>query len=135
MKLYCDGGCEGNNQRDVSKRLMRVVVTDEEGVVLVEKSLKLGTNNLAELWAIVEAILFVRDCDLPGHKEADIYLDSQTAIAWSGGRVSNKVKNYSAVMDLLSAMRALQKRVELKFTWIPRNQNKAGHYIEEKYGM
>jgi ribonuclease HI len=133
MKLYCDGACKGNNRLDVAKRVMRIVVTDEDGVVLVERSLKRGTNNLAELWAIVEAMLFVRDCELPGPKEADVCLDSQTAIAWANGRVSKTVKNYSGVMDLLSAMRALQKRVALKLTWVPRDENKAGHYIEENY--
>jgi hypothetical protein len=30
-------------------------------------------------------------------------------------------------------MLTLQKRVALKLTWVPRDENKAGHYIEENY--
>ncbi len=59
MKIYTDGGCTGN-QKVSNKRRMRIVVADETGIPLVEKTLQGGSNNIAELWAVAEALLLRR---------------------------------------------------------------------------
>src|SRR5260370_16905287 len=55
--LYTDGGCSGNDQPDLSKRKMVAVVSDEHGTVLIEKHEQGGSNNIAELIAVKEALL------------------------------------------------------------------------------
>ena len=58
MKSVVDGGCSNNDRLNQSIRQMIAVVTDENGTVLVHKTKMKGSNHIAELWAILEALVF-----------------------------------------------------------------------------
>ncbi len=128
MKVYTDAGCTNNNDPDQSRRMMTVVVTDENSNVLVEKHLKGGSNNIGELWAVAEAILYAK---AKGIKEIEIYTDSQNNLRWLEGRVGEGVNNRKAVMNLLLAINKTRPHVAMSATWIPREQNLAGQYLEQ----
>ena len=74
MKVLTYGDCTNTYQYDITKREMIIVVTDESVTPLVEKTRRSGSNNIAELWAIEEALLYARSC---GVVELDLYSDSR----------------------------------------------------------
>jgi ribonuclease HI len=128
MRLFTDGGCTGAEQKDISKRNMRAVVTDQNSIVLVNKRLTGGSNNIAELWAVSEALLFAES---RGIDECDIFTDSKNNLAWLEHRVGQGLNDRVAVMNLLKTIDDLRTRIRLTATWIPREQNLAGIYIEQ----
>lgn len=107
---------------------MRIVVSDEAGIVLVEKTLKGGSSNVAELWAVAEAMPFAKSC---GITDLTIYTDSRNTLAWLDGRIGKKLNDRVAVMNLLLTINGARRQVKMAATWIPREQNIAGIYIEE----
>lgn len=119
MKLFTDGACS-NNQRSQDKRQMRIAVTDDDGTVLVEKTMK-------ELWAITEAMLFAKRCAIT---DLEIFTDSQNNLRWLTGRVGDGVNDRTAVLNLLKAINNARRHVTMTATWIPRKQNVAGIYLE-----
>ena len=131
MRLFTDGGCSNQIDPDHSKRVMRIVVTDENGTVLVDKTKTGGSNNVAELWAVTEALLYVNNCDIPAdQKVADVFMDSTNNLAWIEGRVGKNINDKTAVSHLLTAVYRFRKEVRLTLTWIPRKKNIAGIYME-----
>lgn len=80
---------------------MKIVVTDETGIVLLEKSKKGGSNNIAELWAVAETMLFARSCGIP---EVHIYTDSKNTKAWLQGRIGKKLNDRVSVETLLTCI-------------------------------
>ena len=88
VSVFTYGGCTNNYQYDIETRDMYIIVTDEVGSVLVEKIKTSGSNNIAELWAIEEALLYANSC---GVLDLDLYSDSKTALSWLDG-VSGKTK-------------------------------------------
>jgi ribonuclease HI len=132
MKLYTDGSCMNQIDADHKKRIMRIVVTDENGTVLVDKTKTGGSSNVAELWAVTEALLYVKNCEIPANQKiAEIFMDSQNNFAWLNGRVGHKINDKKAVSHLLTAVNRLREKVKLKLTWIPREENLAGIYLEQ----
>ena len=131
MKLFTDGGCTNQMDPDHSKRVMRIVVTDENGTVLVNKIKTGGSNNVAELWAVTEALLYVKNCELPANQKiADVFTDSTNTLAWIDGRVGDNINDKKAVSHLLTAVYRLREKVNLTVTWIPRKKNVAGIFME-----
>lgn len=131
MILYVDGGCSGNAQKDMTKRRMVSVVTDESGRVLIEKLEQGGSNNIAELLAVKEALVWAYVNKVA---EVEILTDSRNNLAWvKGNSVGKGVNDRSAVMLLKNTIKVLRKDVRMKIIWIPRDKNLAGHYIENKY--
>jgi ribonuclease HI len=128
MKVYTYGGCTNNYQHDIQKREMYIVFTDDSGNVLVEKTRRSGSNNLAELWAIEEALLYARSC---GIVELDLYSDSKTALSWLNGRIGKKLNDRRAVLELLESINEVrQQHVRLTTNWVPRDHNLAAVYID-----
>jgi len=128
--LFTDGGCSGNEQRDPKRRQMVAVVTDENGSILVEKTQEGGSNNVAELLAVKEALAWAV---AHKHDEIEIRTDSTNNLAWVlGTRVGEKINDRDAVLALKSSIDSLKSVVKCKLVLIPRSQNKAGHYIENK---
>ena len=112
---------------------MVAVVTDDMGSVLVEKTEEGGSNNIAELLAVKEALMW---CVARGVKEAKIVTDSRNNLSWiMGKRVGKKINDRSKVVYLKSAIEALRQSVDLDLVWRPREGNKAGEYIERKYAL
>jgi len=131
MKLFTDGGCSNQMDPDHSKRVMRIVVTDEDGTVLVDKTKTGGSNNVAELWAVTEALLYVKNCEIPANQKiADVFTDSTNTLAWIDGRVGDNINDKKAVSHLLIAVNRLREKAKLRVTWIPRKKNVAGIFME-----
>ena len=130
--LYADGGCSGNDQLDVSKREMIAVVTDATGAVLVEKWQHGGSNNIAELWAVQEALRWAVEngCDA-----LEVRTDSKNNFAWVAGRIGKKLNDRNAVLGLYQTITRLREDFHLDLVWVPRESNLAGHYIEAKVGL
>ena len=131
--LYTDGGCAGNEQRDCSKRKMVAVVANDQGHILVDTHQDGGSNNIAELLAVKEALQWCA-----AHKIGDVEIrtDSQSNLAWVLGRkVGKKLNDREVVLRLIAAIDACRSNVNLTLTWIPRRQNLAGHYIQRKYQL
>ena len=127
MKVFTDGGCN-NHEPDPTKRTIRAVVTDENGTMLVDKVLKGGSNNIAELWAVAEALKFAKEC---GIEELELFTDSKNNFAWIEGRIGNGLNDRKAVLKLVAAINHFRSYVKLKLFWIPREVNLAGIYIEK----
>jgi ribonuclease HI len=131
--LYTDGGCSGNDQPDLSKRKMIAAVADERGVILVEKHQEGGSNNIAELLAVKEALIW---CVTNKITDVEIRTDSKNNFAWVlGNKVGKKINDRDAVLVLKTSIDACRLQLALSLKWIPREQNLAGHYIEQKYQL
>ena len=129
--LFTDGRCSGNEQRDPKRRQMVAVVTDENGKILVEKTQEGGSNNIAELLAVEEALAWAVDHK---HHQIEIRTDSTNNLAWvHGTEVGRKINDRNAVLALKSSIDSLKSTVKFNLVHIPRSKNKAGHYIENKY--
>lgn len=137
MVLYVDGGCSANGQLDMSKRRMVAVVTDEQGVVLNERQQAGGSNNIAELIAVRDAIWWAREHEKVSVGDTlEIRTDSQNTVAWVFSKKVGKKLNDKATVEALRAeINILRSGLELKLVWIPRDDNVAGHYIEATYGV
>lgn len=133
MILYIDGGCSGNSQKDLTKRKMIAVVTDEGGNVIIDKTIEGGSNNIAELYAVKEALMW---CFNNKIKEVEIRTDSQNNIAWVWNKkVGKKLNDRNTVLLLKNAIDVFLRDIKLNLVWIPRADNWAGVYIESKYEL
>lgn len=133
MILHTDGGCSGNGNPDMSKRKMIAVVSDEAGNILIEKHQEGGSNNIAELLAVKEALMW---CFNNKIKKVEIITDSMNNMSWVlKDKVGKKLNDRATVLNLKTAIKALLQGIELKLTWKPREENQAGEYIESKYSL
>ncbi len=130
--LFTDGGCTHNDQPDPSKREMVAVVSDSTGAILVETRQRGGSNNIAELLAVKEALTWATE---HGHEHIEICTDSRNNFAWVDGRFGKKLNDRRAVIDLYEGICRLRERVCLELVWVPRAANLAGKYIEERFGL
>jgi ribonuclease HI len=130
--LYVDGGCTGNSQREVAARRMVMVVTDEQGVVLAEATAHGGSNNIAELAAVRDALAW---CVKHEVDAVEVRTDSRVNLAWVlGAKVGQDITDRTRVLALKEEIAACRGSVRLRLTWVPRARNLAGHYIERHYG-
>jgi ribonuclease HI len=134
LTLYVDGGCSGNGQRDLNKRRMISVVTDEAGVVLKCSDYDGGSNNIAELIAVRDAI---RWCGMMGIHQAQVMTDSKNNLAWTFntdvGKTINDRETVLAIKAEITA--AFDAGFDLTLTWVPRDENLAGVYIEKVHTL
>lgn len=131
--LYIDGGCEGNSQPDMHKRRMVAVVTRADGSVVSEQRAEGGSNNIAELLAVRDALLWCQDS---GIHDVQVFTDSKNNLAWvDGSKVGKSINDRVRVLALRSQIAFLRTDIHLALTWIPRASNKAGHYIEQEYAL
>src|SRR3972149_18536 len=126
--LYTDGGCKGNEQRTLSRRQMTALVTDADGVVLAARVLPGGSNNIAELLAVQYALEW---CVLHEVPSVEIRTDSRNTLAWvKSKRVGKNCNDRAYVLRIKQRIATLRHVIGLTLTWIPREENKAGHKIE-----
>jgi len=131
--VYTDGGCSANGQLDMTKRRMVVVVANDAGSVLVHREDEGGSNNIAELWAVAEALEWA--ATQPA-QPLEIRTDSKNNFSWTFGRTLGKDINDRAAVEALQARIAeARKHVVFRLVWVPREENLAGHVIEERYGL
>lgn len=131
--LYVDGGCAGNGQKEIAARRMVAVVTDETGRVVFDGERVGGSNNIAELWAVAEALTLAK---ADGTREVEVRTDSKNNLAWVlGRRLGKNLNDRDAVVALKARVEILRRDVAVTLTWVPRDQNLAGHYIEQRYQL
>jgi RNase H len=131
--LYVDGGCTGNGQRDLSKRRMVAVVTDADGSVLCDVAADGGSNNIAELWAVCSALEW---CVQQGVTAVRVLTDSRNNLSWVYGKTVGKdINDRASVLALKEAITRYREHVQLDLIWVGRSVNKAGHVIEQRYGL
>jgi len=130
--LHIDGGCSGNKQKNYHKRSIISVVTDINGNVLIEKTEKGGSNNIAEFIALKEAVKY---CVNHKIKQVEIITDSQNNINWLKRLKKKKQNNYELVAEIREEIVELSKFVDVDLIWKPREENIAGRYIENKYNL
>lgn len=137
--LFVDGWCSKSNQKNVKDRIMIWVVTDDTGKVLEEKRKKGGSNNIAEFLAIREALKY---CVVNNIKNVVICSDSSCAISWYYKEfdeekfLNKKINNAQEVLNIKKDIDCLLLEMEnIIVKQIPREENLAGHYIENKYSL
>lgn len=135
MVLYIDGGCSGNGQKDLAKRRMVAVVTDEFGNVLSESYGMGGSNNIAELLALRDALVWLQASAVT--QPVEIRTDSSNNLAWgNNGKVGKSANDRERVLSIQQEIKALrQAGLLFRLVWLPREQNIAGHYIEQRHAL
>ena len=133
VKLFIDGGCSGNGQRDLSKRKMVSVVSDHLGNVIIEEESVGGSNNIAEFIALKRSLEHAVHSQL---KEVEIITDSRNNIAWfKGKKIGKKVNDFERTNKIKSEIDILKQKLNVNIVWKPREENLAGHYIESRYSL
>ena len=138
--FHTDGGCRGNGQKNLDLRRMVAVVADKEGRVLIDKEDIGGSNNIAELWAVKECLAW---CSIRRLSNILIETDSQVAYWWTVNsekkikqKAQDKMNDLARVLELREAITELKPLVApFQMKVISREQNLAGHFIEDKYGL
>jgi ribonuclease HI len=98
MVIYTDGGCAGNEQKDLTRRRMIAVATDERGAVLTETKQAGGSNNIAELLAVRDALSWCCSHKVP---VVEIRTDSRNNFSWVlGNNVGEQVNDRDTVLQL-----------------------------------
>ena len=130
MTFYIDGGCKGNHLPREEDRPMRAVVCDDAGTALVDLEMRGGTNGIAELWALVEAMIISRHAKLD---EVQIYTDSSNLIGWVKTTPVHLLAR-AEYKNLFAALDNYRKKIQLNIDWVGRDDNLAGRYIEANAG-
>jgi len=133
LVLYIDGGCSGNDSKDIYRRRMVAVVTDKHGNVLSEQEESGGSNNIAELIAVRDAIQIALAAEASA---LHVLTDSRNSLAWTfGTRVGKKINDRPRVLALKAEITETRARLVFSMSWVPREENIAGHYIEKRYSL
>jgi ribonuclease HI len=117
MKIYIDGsGALFDGQ------IARAVVLFEDGRAhLVAEVHDKRTNNEMEYRALFDALTEAKDGD-------EIYTDSQLLV---GQMMQGWNVNVQHLVMIAQECRVLVRNKNIKLIWIPREQNKAGKYLED----
>ena len=96
-------------------------IVDESGreILRCSRRLGVGTNNVAEYSALIEAL---KQAHRLGAKSLEIRSDSQLLVRQMTGKY--RVKNPGLARLFLEAQKLLEKFDDVKFVHIPRNLNK-----------
>jgi ribonuclease HI len=117
-RLYSDGACRGNPGIGGAG----AVITDGEGIVLWEGKEYLGycTNNIAEYKAL---ILGLRGALAQGHKNLEVYLDSELLANQINGSYRVKNENLKVLMTEVRSLLASFESIEVKHVLRCHNSN------------
>lgn len=133
--VYTDGGCSGNWSTNYKDRRMVWVVTDHFGDVISEESDNLGgSNNIAEILAIRDAVKYAVNTK---QDAICIKTDSMIALHWitGSGKLGKHINDPERTRKLLQEIKDLSKNIDVFVKWISREDNLAGHYIENKHAL
>lgn len=138
ITLYVDAGTKNNGRRGSQKTTIAVCTKD--GTVVFEKYIGDYTNNEGEILAIIAALKNV----LPGEQKK-ILSDSKIAVSWVEKGWGQKARNrhfntvgsklHNRLGLFVDTATDLFNKSNSSIKWIPRERNKAGWYLEEKYGI
>lgn len=133
--LFCDAGTKNNGQKGRQQTI--VVVCDEEGTILMEKWIGDFSNNEGEILGIIACLRGFSE-----GKPTEVKTDSKIAANWAvrgwgkyhekqfrKGKLSTRHKKF------ISLAHELYLKTKSTITWTSRDDNLAGHYIEEKHSI
>lgn len=122
--FFTDGGCQNNNKKNADRR-MQICVSDYQGNILIFKTSEGGSNNLAEFMAIKECLLYAKEHDI---RPLHIYTDSTNNFHWW-----KKVTNHAptTAKELKSEIADLRDELFATLSWVPREYNLAGKFLEK----
>lgn len=133
--IYCDAGTKNNGQKGKQKTV--VVVCDSKKNILKEEWIGDYSNNEGEIVAITACLK-----DFSNNKPIEIKTDSRIAAGWATKgwtKYHEKQHRKGKLTDrhrrLIQEAHTAYKKTQSTITWISRDENFAGHYIEENYGM
>jgi len=120
LLLEADGGSRGNPG---PAGYGAVVCDAESGEVLVECSAGIGvaTNNVAEYGGLIAGLRAALELGGPG-ADVDVRMDSKLVVEQMSGRW--KIKHPAMQPLALDAGRLVRQLGTVRFTWIPRAENK-----------
>ena len=146
--IHTDGACKFNNEKDISKRKMYWAFVDSSRkdipndpfmrnfsmgtAINAQRKHSVASNNIAELLAVLEALKY---CANPVRKYDNILIktDSKVIYAWiKSGTVNKKINAPEFTQMVLDEVRQrIAKFSTINFEVVPREDNLAGHILEE----
>lgn len=133
--LYCDAGTRFNGVK--GKQQTIVVICDSHKKVLFEKWIGDYSNNEGELIGITNCMQ-----EFANHKPVHIFTDSKIAANWTiqGWTKEHQKRMEKGVLtarhkELIQKAHDLYKNTKSIITWLAREENLAGQYIEEEIGL
>lgn len=122
-RLYTDGASKGNGSS--SQRAQIAVYDESRRQIVVDESVGNRTNNEAEFLAILRALDYAIAQGMVG--DVCIVTDSQLTCNQILGRWKVKAEH---LRPMVAACQRKLKEAGAHITWVPREQNHAGRYIE-----
>ena len=135
IRIYhTDGGCKSNGSEDAWGI---AVATDLEGKIIIEqKIIKFGrlekvTNNVAELEAVRLLLKKLSKNPFP----IEIQTDSELTAHLLNREYSTKYGYLASIVLKFLKIIHTDFKDQVTISWIPRDKNIAGIYIENKYSL
>ena len=123
-KYFVDAGTQNNGMVGFQKTWIAIVSEKDE--LILDKFIGDKTNNEGEILAIIEVLK-----NTERNKESiHVFSDSKIAVGWA---TKGKTKGARDRDSMALEAYTLLKNTNSKITWIPREKNKAGFYLENKY--
>jgi len=126
VTVFTDAGTKNNGQ--VGRQLTRIACVDAYEEVVFDIEIGDCTNNRGEICAIIEALKLAAN----NNESYNIYSDSTLAVGWTmRGITKASLDNdpyAKQAHDLLEKTNSL-------ISWVPRDINLAGIYLEENYSI
>ena len=136
ITIYTDGACSQGSHENCTWIMGYSFVIEEyskDGVITrkhINKDIGKGTNNIAEYIGLIEALVYFYDYYevLRAYKDVNlkIFSDSDLMVNQVNGRWKAKDEKLKVLCD---RARSLLKRYTWKLSWVPREENKAGHLL------
>lgn len=125
-RLYTDGASKGNGSK--GQRAYVAVYDESRRQIVVDEAVGNRTNNEAEFIAVMRALDYAIAQGMTG--DVCIVTDSQLTCNQILGLWKVKAEHLRPMV--LACQRKLQE-ARAEITWVPREQNHAGHYIERRH--
>jgi len=130
--IYVDGGCFGNQTKDLSKRRMIICFIDTQmkNHFQIRVSFKKnGSSNQAEILACYEGIRYAIKM---GYRNLLLKTDSQVVYWWlTRGKVGKKINDPQFVKKVIGSVKKMCGFFEeFKVDVVPREENRAGKVLE-----
>lgn len=124
MNIYIDAGTSNNGSPYQDSK---ICLMDGERIII--QGIGNCTNNEAEFHALEFALIYIEKKE---KKDAHIYSDSQLVVKMANKEWKGKKKELRALAlicnEKINAM-------GVRLSWIPREENKAGHILEKLYSI
>jgi ribonuclease HI len=127
LKIWADGSCINN-----PGPMRTLIYIEKEPPEILDMQLGIGTNNIAELQAVVEALVYVKR-DLYGKKRKtyELMIDSKYVKDQLDHDYKTK-KNTILVQLAKKIYEEVKQKTDVNITLVRREKNKAGIMLEER---